>query len=75
MRGIRSYVSADHARDRVEEGLRHSGVGLVTARRAHALVLVVDMGGRLQGLLQPGRAQQRGGAPNATGNRGAARGN
>ena len=47
----------------VVERLRHRGVGLVAAGRAHALVLVVDARRRLQHLLEPARAVQRGRAP------------
>ena len=47
----------------VEVGLRHSGVRLVRPGRRHALVLEVDAGGRLQRLLQPCRAEQRGRPP------------
>ncbi len=37
----------------VVEGLRDRGVGLVAAGRAAALVLVIDVGGRIQSLLKP----------------------
>ncbi len=43
----------------VVEGLGHRRVRLVAARRAHALVLVVDAGGRLERLLEAARAEQR----------------
>ena len=47
----------------VVERLRHRGVGLVAAGGRDALVLVVDLGRRLQRLFQPARAEQRRGAP------------
>ena len=47
----------------VVERLRHCGIGLVAARGADAFVLVVDLGRRLQRLLQPARAVERRGAP------------
>ena len=40
-------------------GLRHRGVRLVRAGRAHAFVLVVNLRRRIQRLLQPARAKQR----------------
>ena len=42
----------------VEERLGERRVGLVAARRAHALVLVVDVRGRIERLLQPVRPVQ-----------------
>ena len=51
------------ARLLVVERLRDGGVRLVRARRAHALVLVEDLRGRTQDLLQPVRAIQRRGTP------------
>ena len=44
-------------------GLGNGGVGLVRAGRADALVLVVDVGRRVQRLLQAARAEQRRGTP------------
>ena len=44
-------------------GLRHGGVQLVRAGRAHALVLVVNVRRRIQRLLQAARAKQRRGPP------------
>ncbi len=55
----------------VVEGLRHRGVRLVAAGRAHALVLVVDAGRRLQRLLEAAGAVERTSA--ATGDRRRAR--
>ena len=40
-------------------GLGHGGVGLVAAGRAGALVLVVDLGGRVQGSFPAVRAEER----------------
>ena len=48
---------------RVVVRLRDGGVRLVRPGRGHALVLVVDARGRVQRLLQPARAVQRGGPP------------
>jgi hypothetical protein len=45
--------------------LRDGRVGLVAARRAHALVLVVDVGRRIERLLEPARAIERRGPPQA----------
>ena len=47
----------------VEIGLGDGGVGLVAAGGADALVLVINVRGRLQGLLEAHRAQQRRGPP------------
>ena len=47
----------------VVEGLGDRGVGLVAAGRAHALVFVIDLGRRLQGLLEPTRPIEGRGAP------------
>ena len=52
---------------RVVEGLRHGGVGLVAAGRAHALVLVVDARRRVE-RLAPGAARDTAGS-DATGGR------
>jgi hypothetical protein len=46
-------------------GLGHRGVRLVAAGRAHAFVLVVDAGRRAERFLQPPRAVERRGAPQA----------
>ena len=42
----------------VVEGLRNRGVGLVAAGRAYALVLVVDVGRRIERLLEPKGAHE-----------------
>ena len=47
----------------VVKGLRDGGVGLVRAGRADALVLVVDVRGRVERLLQAARAEERRGTP------------
>src|SRR5438552_1804396 len=43
--------------------LRHRGVELVRACRACTFVLVIDMGGRIEGLLKSTGAEQRGRPP------------
>ena len=49
----------------VVPGLRHRGVRLVRARRRDAFVFEIDLGRRLQRLLQPARADQRRRPPHA----------
>ena len=53
------------ARLLVVEGLRHGGVRLVGARRAHAFMLEEDLGLRADGLLEPGGADKRRRPPDA----------
>ena len=51
--GARLGREAGHALLLVVEGLGQRGVGLVAARRAAALVLVVDVGRGIERLLEP----------------------
>ena len=51
------------AGDLVEVSLGHRGVDLLAARRAGAFVLIVNVGGGLQGLLETHRPHQRGRTP------------
>ena len=57
--GSRLGRQAAHALLLVVVGLRERRVRLVAAGRAHALVLVVDVGRRIEGLLEPVGAIQR----------------
>jgi hypothetical protein len=61
--GARLRAQPPHPLGRVVERLGHGRVGLVRPGRRYRLVLVVDAGGCVQGLLEPPGPDERGGPP------------